>query len=109
MRRTLQIGVTALVFLVAACTPGTQQTASPTSVGADSIVGTWNCEPEVLEIQADGTATFTEPNGTVHPGHTWSVEGNLVTFTDLEGQEHPGTIEADRLVFDDGLVCTRAT
>jgi hypothetical protein len=109
MTRTLQIGMTALVFFVAACTPGTQQTASPTSAGADSIVGTWNCEPDVLEIQADGTATFTDPQGNEHPGHTWSVEGNRLTFTDPEGNEHPGTIEADRLVFDDGLDCTRAT
>lgn len=111
MTKTMQIGLTALAFIVVACTPETQQTASPTPGGAASIVGTWNCGPpeapgaDLVEIRADGTVTVTPPGGEPGAPMAWSVEGNRGSF---DGD--PFTIETvDRLVFDDGFVCTRAS
>lgn len=119
MRRTptkLSIGIAALAFALAACTPGTQATASPTAEGDVSIVGTWNCGPpdeperDVVEISADGTVTINQP-GAGPASLTWTVEGDRVAFQGPpDAPADMGTIESqDRIVFDDGFVCTRAS
>lgn len=97
-------------LMIVACTPETQGTASPSSGDAASIVGTWNCGPpeapggDLVEIRADGTVTVTPPDGEPGPPMSWSVDGDEGSF---DGD--PFTVEtADRLVFDDGFVCTRA-
>jgi hypothetical protein len=107
----LGIALVALAIAVCACTPGPQATASPTAEAEVSIVGTWNClprgqaEPDDVEIRADGTVTITSPGLGEGTTLTWTVEGDRVSF---DGD--PGTIESeDRMVFDTGVVCTRAS
>lgn len=109
----------ALAVFVVACSG--QATASPPAAPtatAASIVGTWKCGPpeasgqDIVEIRADGTVTITQPDVApdVTPGGSipWEVEGNRGAFITPEGRDE-FTIEADRIVFDDGFVCTRAT
>lgn len=114
-----------LAFALAACTPGTQATATPAAEGEVSIVGTWNCGPpdeperDVYEISADGTVTITNPEipEIGETGLTWTVEGDRVSFQGPPGEAPDmATIESeDRIVFDDGgsqgdgFVCTRAS
>jgi hypothetical protein len=118
MTRTLQIGLTALALVGVACTPGTQQAASPTPGGAASIVGTWNCGPPgepgtvVIEIRADGTATISMPEE--EPlAVTWSLEGDRGEFTFPVGPSDPFTVEDDRIVITPArggeTVCTPAS
>jgi hypothetical protein len=117
MTRTLQVGLTALALIGVACTPGTQQAASPTPGGAASIVGTWNCgtpdEPGsgVIEIRADGTATISNPGDEF--AVTWSLEGDRGEFIFPEGPSDPFTVEADRIVIAPArggeTVCTPAS
>jgi hypothetical protein len=109
--RHLPLGLALCGMLVCACAPAaTQAPASVApSVGGASIVGTWDClppgasEPDVIEISAEGTVTVNQGEPT-----TWSVEGNRGAFHWPEG-DHTFTIEADQIVFDDGIVCTRAS
>src|SRR5688500_204093 len=115
MRRTptkLSIGIAALAFALAACTPGTQATASPTAEGEVSIVGTWDCGPpdepeQKWELSAAGTLTITVPGRPGNVGElTWTVAGDRVSFQGPP-YEAPdvGTIESeDRIVFESGAL-----
>jgi hypothetical protein len=106
-RRTLSSGLIALALLVGACG------------GEDgSIAGTYECQPEgvtppppgiIAELQEDGTLTITVEGEEWAPAQgTWSVEGDRGAWHGLGGEDEPFTVEGDRLVKDDGLVCTRA-
>jgi hypothetical protein len=80
--------------------------------GSRSIAGTYTCSPpegsrrDVVQFRDDGTFTITEPV----PGEgTWSVEGDRGVFHSPEGIDDPFTVEGDRLVFDNGFVCTKTS
>lgn len=113
--------IAALAFAVVACTPGTAPTATPAADGDASIVGTWKCEPpdgsfrDNVEIRADGTVTITDAEDPATTGElTWTVEGDRLAFQPLDAPPDAppdmGTIESeDRIVFDTGIACTRAS
>lgn len=125
MRRnptTLQIGVSVLAFALAACTPATQPTASPTAEGSVSIAGSYGCgregDPDApvfgWDLREDGTlqnhspqdilALATTAEEKIVSG-TWSVTGDSGKVTS-ENVDYPFTIDGDNLIFADGkFVC----
>lgn len=120
--RPLLLGLMAFALVTGACTPAaTQPPASATPSAGASIVGTWKCGPpegpsrreDDVELRADGMVTndeviFDRLDVNQRGPTTWSVDGNRGAFHFPDGDD-PFTIEADRIVFDDGFVCTRAS
>lgn len=120
MRRIPALSAAALLMLTTfACGVDDDQDAgdqvSTTSPGATtaasaSIAGAYHCglppeAPDVVEVREDGTVTITQPGASVEG--TWRVEGDEGAFT-IDGHEDPFSVEGERLLFDDGFVCTEA-
>ena len=106
-------GLMAMALLVVACSPVTQESESANPSGNDSIAGTYNClqpgasDPDIVELQEDGTLTITHPDGVTEAPGTWSVDGDQGAFgPEVEGE--PFTVEEGDLLFEDGTVCTLA-
>lgn len=88
------------------------------------VAGTYMCGPEgeipedTLELRDDGTSTTSPPSppgGEPPKGapggelleETWSIEGNRGSINSEGGGQKKFSVEGDRLLFDDGFVCTR--
>jgi hypothetical protein len=108
--RSLTTSVMTVALLLVACTPATEAPASATPSAGGSIAGRYDCqqpgasETDLVELREDGTVTITQGESAVQG--TWSVDGDSGAFT-VEGQDDPFTVEEDRLVFEDGTVCTK--
>jgi hypothetical protein len=111
-RRTIAaLGVT---LLLAGCAPEAPASPSAADDTTASIVGRYDCqqpgasETDDVELREDGTLTISQPALGSSVEGTWSLEGNAGVFT-IEGADEPFSIDGNRLVFDDGTICTKAS
>ena len=105
--------VALIAMLLISCTPAPTPSPSPADGGTDSIAGRYAClqpgasEADDVELREDGTLTISQPALGSSVEGTWSMEGGAGVFT-VEGQDEPFTIDDERLVFEDGTICTKA-